>query len=214
LVAQSNYHFNVKIKNLGQGFWDKDGGYELKIEKGEQFKYFFSDIKRVKPEEEAEIDFYLKTENYASVKVKFDLIKNNQSIVESKDWQFEILPLPSLKFQVMLFPKLMTNGNDFELQIFDEKEGLIFKKKNLTVKNSLGEVKDIQNIAFGKKYRVVILKPNYLPRQTFVTFKKNQQAAVIFEKMLPFDLNHDGKFDGTDILSLFGNLKLFGLFFP
>lgn len=222
LVAQSNYHFNVKIKNLGQGFWDKDGGYELGVmsyglggeKETETFKYFFGDIKRVRPGEEAEIDFYLKTENYTSVKIKFILMKNNQPIVESKDWEFEILPLPSLKLQTMLFPKLLTNGDDFELQIFDDKEGLVFKKKNLTVKNSLGEVKDIQNIAFGKKYRVVILKPYYLPRQAFATFKKNEQAAVLFEKMLPFDLSRDGKLDAQDFLSLFGNIKLFSLFFP
>jgi hypothetical protein len=71
------------------------------------------------------------------------------------------------------------------------------------LEKSEGVVDSIQNIAIDELYRVVILKPGYLPRQSFYVFKKKDNA-VEFEKMLPIDFNMDGKFDWNDIIRLFG----------
>lgn len=69
----------------------------------------------------------------------------------------------------------------------------------MKVERGKGFIQEIQNIALGKKYRIVILKKGYLPRQTFVTFQKGNNAAE-FKLMLPLDFNGDGKLDWTDIL--------------
>jgi len=214
LLAYSNYNFKLKLKNLGQAIWDKDDGYYLKLEDFNIGSYFFSDLKKIKPKQEVEIDLYLKTNRFfGSAKAKIILLHNEKKVAEGGDWSFSVSPLPKLDFKISLFPKLKTNGNDFEIQIFDEKEKVVFKKDKLVVKNGNGTLTDIQNIILDKKYRTVILKHYYLPRQEFVSFKIKDNK-VKFKKMLPLDFNRDGKLDIGDFFTLIKNPRLFQLFFP
>ncbi len=216
LVAHSSFHFTVKLKNLGQAIWDKNDNYQLMIINDQQklFDYFFSDIKNVKPFEEAEIDFYLKTNGLlGKKKVQIVLKKEEKTIVEANPWEFELFPLPSLDFSTSLLPKLNSNGGDFELQIFNERDELVFKKNHIEVKKGKGIVEEIQNVALGRKYRVVILKPFYLPRQNFVIFRRGKNS-VLFEKMLPLDFDSDGKLEFQDLFSLIKNPQLFTLLLP
>ncbi len=225
LVANSSYHFRVRLKNNGQAIWDNKENYKLQITndkseiKTEQFEYFFSDLKNIKPFEEAEIDFYLKTNNpvfhYDRNEIqdtKLVLVKNGKNIIE-KDWRFGIVALPSLKFKVNLFPKLSTEGEHFEIQLFDEKEELIFKRAGLRVVRGAGMINDVQNIIPGKRYRIVIINPYYLPRQGFMVFKRGDNA-VQFKKMVPFDLNQNGHMDWADLGVLIQNPELMRLLFP
>ncbi|MDH7475952.1 MAG: hypothetical protein QHH09_00570 [Microgenomates group bacterium] len=215
IVAHSNYHLTFKIKNFGQGFWDKEAGYTLQLTDFPYDRYIISDLNKLKPFDETEVDLYFKTNgNLGKKAAKIALFKNKEKILESRPWLLEIFPLPSLKIKVNLYPKLTTEGEDFEIQIFDQKEEMVFRKKNVKIQKSFGEIKDIQNIAFGKKYRVVILKPYYLPRQAFITFQKKEANQVRFEKMIPLDFNQDGKWSGSDIITFFKNPRFINLFYP
>ena len=205
LVVQSTYHFKVKLNNLGQAVWDKNDSYELKVksEELERPEYLFDDLKDINPFEEKEVYFSLKTnEDLGKKKIKFVLQKNDKNILESETWNINILPLPSLKYETNFFPFGAGRGDDYEIQVFDIDDRLVFKKKNLSVKQGLGELKDIQNIALDELYRVVLLKPYHLPRQEFVVFKKDNNK-VKFKSLLPFDLNNDGAFNFKDVTSLF-----------
>jgi hypothetical protein len=202
LVVQSTYNFKIKLENQGQAVWDKDLGYKMKLDgigynqiKSETF--LVNDLKDINPFEEKEVYFTLKTnENLGAKKIKFVLQKNDKNILESDDWNINILPLPSLKFETW------GRGDDYEIQIFDVDDRLIFKKKKLAIKQGLGELQDIQNIALDELYRVVLLKPYHLPRQEFVVFKKNNNK-IKFKLLLPFDFNNDGTFNLKDIISIF-----------
>jgi hypothetical protein len=112
------------------------------------------------------------------------------------------LPLPSIKFNTSLFPFRSGRGGDYELQIFDVDNQLVYKKKNITVTKGIGEVSNIQNIAFEELYRVVLLKPYHLPRQEFIVFKKDKNS-VKFKTLFPLDFNNDGAFNFKDFTSLF-----------
>lgn len=214
LVAYSNYNFKLKIKNLGQAIWDKKDGYKLEAESENKFENFFSDLKNIKPNQEAEIDFYIKTNsNFGESKFKIVISKNGKKVAEAPEWKFTVNPLPSLDFGVSLLPKLISAGDDFEIQIFDNKERMVFSKNSLVVKNGKGTVTDIQNVALGEKYRTVILKPYYLPRQGFVIFKE-EKNEIKFKPLLPFDLNKDGKYNFFELFTLFKNPLLMKLFIP
>jgi len=205
LVVQSTYHFKVKLNNLGQAVWDKNDSYKLKI-KSEELQgteYLFDDLKDMNPFEEKDIYFTLKTnDDLGSKKIKFFLEKNGKNILESNQWNINILPLPSLKFQTSFFPFGEGRGGDYEIQIFDIDDKLVFKKKNLSVKQGIGELKNIQNIALDELYRIVLIKPYHLPRQEFNVFKKDNNQ-IKFKSLLPFDLNNDGTFNFRDITSIF-----------
>jgi len=185
--------------------WDKDDSYELGV-KGYGVKktnYIFEDLKDVNPFDEKDIYFTLKTnDDLGSKKIKFILEKNGKNILISDEWKINILPLPSLKFQTSFFPFGEGRGGDYEIQIFDIDDKLVFKKKNLSVKQGIGELKNIQNIALDELYRIVLIKPYHLPRQEFNVFKKDNNQ-IKFKSLLPFDLNNDGTFNFRDITSIF-----------
>jgi hypothetical protein len=205
LVIQSKYDFKITLKNQGQSIWDKDNDYQLVLNSstGNKPDYLFEDLKDIKPFEEKDIYLTFKTnENLGERNIKLILQKNNKNIFKSIDWKFNILPLPSLKFETNFFPWGKGKGEDYELQIFDVDDRLVFKKKNLSVKQGVGELKNIQNITLNDLYRVVILKPYHLPRQQFIVFKKDNNL-IKFKALLPFDLNKDGKLSWDDIKYLF-----------
>jgi hypothetical protein len=212
LVNKSTYQFKIRLKNQGQGYWD-ERNYGLLVDNFKKTEFLIVNLGEISPNEEKEVNFYLKTKDEGQEKIKFILQKNGKNILESKDWYFNILPLPSLKIKTGLFPKLNDSGFDFELQIFDEKENLVFQKKNLLVKVEKAEVANIENIVFGKRYRLVLLKPYYLPRQNYLVFKKGKNK-VSFKPMLPLDFDLDGKFSLKDILELIKKPKLLKLLFP
>lgn len=205
LVVQSTYHFKVKLNNEGQAVWDKDESYKLGLSGygGEKTHYIFDDLKNISPFEEKDVYFTLKTkDSLGSKKIKFILEKNGKNILESDQWNLNILPLPSLKFKTSFFPFGEGRGGDYEIQIFDIDDKLVFKKKNLSVTKGIGEIKDIQNIALDELYRIVLIKPYHLPRQEFIVFKKDNNQ-IKFKSLLPFDFNNDGTFNFKDITSIF-----------
>ncbi len=216
MVAHSNFEFNIHLKNTGQGYWDKSGGYRisLALQGDKKFEHFIGDIKDLKPGQENDLSFFIKTNgNFGRSEAKLTLLKNGKPIIEGKTWKFEVLPLPSLNFKVDLLPKLKSNGSDFEIQIFNRNEVLVYKKKGLQVVNGKGKLSEVQNIIPGDRYRVVVLKPYYLPRQTHIVFKK-QGNELSFKGMIAVDFDQNGKFDLQDIKTLFRNIGLLKFWLP
>ena len=215
LVASSTYQFNLRLKNTGQGYWDKSGGYQLSVETEKKtFSWLIGDIKNIMPFEERQIALLIKTNDQLGKKnFNFFIQKNEQKILESDNWQFEILPLPSLDFAIGLLPKLNDQGADFEIQVFDKNQNLVFQKKNQTVIAGDGILNDIQNIVIGEEYRIVVLKPYYLPRQGFITLKQNNNK-ITFKSMLPIDFDADGKLSFNDLIILFKRPGLLKLLIP
>ena len=214
LVNKSTYQFKIKLKNQGQGYWD-ERDYSLIVISSDRRKtdFLISYLGEIAPDEEKDVNFYLKTLGEGEEKIRFVLQKNGKNILESQDWHFNILPLPSLKIETGLFPKLNDSGFDFEIQIFDERENLVYQKKNVAIKTGLGSIDQIENVVFGKKYRLVILKPYYLPRQNYLFFKKGENK-IRFKPMLPLDFNLDGNFSLKDVLALMKKPKLLRLLIP
>lgn len=232
LVEGSTYNFKLKIKNEGQSILEKKGGYSLSLIKNEALgqpfytpssdrlldyqksfptifiHYSFTDLIDLEPEKEQLVDFHLKTTNQlGNYQVKVGLFKNERLVLDLFSWDFKISPWPSLKFKVILFPKLKTEGDDFEVQIFDKNQQLVYKKKNIKVKNGFGSLARISNIAINEPYRVVVLKPYYLPRQAYFIFKK-EKNDLNFKSMIPLDFNGDGRLSFYDFLVLGKNLRL------
>lgn len=216
VIANSTYTFPLNIRNEGQAIWSKSEGYQmaLVIPQGEKFEHFFTDFSEISPLGQDLIWLYLKTGEKLG---KFDLglvvTKDGEAVSNEEHWSLEIIPAVDIDFKVNLFPKKKSEGKDFKLLIYNDKEEVIFKKDGIEVKDGQGEVKEVKNLAIGQKYRVVILKKYYLPRQGFLTVRE-EDNQVTFERMLPLDFNFDGKFSLGDSWSFITHPKLFSLFWP
>ena len=212
LVEDSNYHYTITVKNDGEGYWASNHGYKVVLTDGKS--YFIANLPNIKPFETKAVDFYFKTDKPSAMQEhRFALYRNDERILESIPWKYRVMPLPSLNVKAKFFPKLDTTSNKFEIQIFDDKEELVYKKKNVQIKDEIGEIRAIRNISIGKQYRIVILHPNYLPRQTYITFTVGENN-IEFERMLPFDFNGDGALDWTDVWPGLSDPSKLGGFMP
>lgn len=199
LVEDSNYRFVLTVENNGQGYWDDDQQYRIVLEPGTKDEYLISDLFRIRPGDRAAMDFFFDTDKPSAPQTRrFVLYRGDQKVLESEPWKFTVLALPSLRIHSKFFPKVSTNSDDFEIQIFDENEQIVYKRNQIEVKDDVGTIEAIRNIAYGKTYRIVLLHEGYLPRQTYVTFTKGNNE-IEFERMLPFDFNGDGAMSFGDI---------------
>ena len=210
LVAKSSYHFQIELENTGQAIWRADEDYSVKIKGLPESQYLVSPIERIKPFESKILDIYITTYGVSENASGFLLNRGKKIVLKSEPWNFEVVPLPKANLVVTLLPKVITSGEDFELQIFDKQEQMVFRKSKIEITNSKGIVEEVENIALGQRYRVVVIKKYYLPRQTYVTFQKGTNE-IVFEPMLPIDFSGDGAAGWDDIPALFSDFRKAGL---
>lgn len=213
IVERSTYHFQIELENNGQAIWSEDE-YSIELEGMPETSYLISSMGEIKPFDTRIIDVYITTsDELGDRETQFILYKGDEEILRSGPWHFTVVPLPALDFEVTVFPRINQNFDDVEIQIFDEYEQLVFKVKELEVVNSNGRIDKVENIALGRKYRVVILKEYYLPRQEFIVFKEKDNQ-VTFERMLPFDFTGDGAFRWEDVTAVFTRPERLQLLLP
>ncbi|MDP3998653.1 MAG: hypothetical protein Q8P89_03490 [bacterium] len=216
LITDSTYQIPVAVKNEGQAIWDLKDGYQLNLSSsaGEVFAHFFSDFSDLSPLGQQTLWLYFKTGDRLGNFV-FDLVvtKDGKPVSNDHRWSLEIVPAVDIEFKVNLYPKKVINESDFKLLIYNQKEEVVFEKTDIEVKNGVGKIEKVANLVIGEKYRMVALRPYYLPRQGFLTLGEKENK-VAFERMLPFDFDEDGKFSLGDIWVLITHPKLFSLFWP
>ncbi|MFW5703533.1 MAG: hypothetical protein ACOCXQ_01750 [Patescibacteria group bacterium] len=214
LVEDSNYHFLAQLENTGQGFWDEDHRYRLVLEGVSENNHLLSDLYKVGPGTKTNVDIYVNTDDPTATKTaKLVLYREDELVAEGPEWKFQVMALPSLNATIKFLPKRTTNSEDFEVQLFDEKEELVFSRSGVSVENNRAVIPSVRNIAFGRTYRMVVLHPGYLPRQTYVTFSDGENN-VIFERMLPFDFDKSGGLTWGDIPALVQDPGKLGRWLP
>lgn len=202
LVQDSSFKFRLEVENTGQGIWETKDNYEFKLVSRDNYFYHFSPLVQIEPQEIAELDFEFHTpKKLGQSQLKVGLFKNEEPLFLSGNWPIKIIPLANitLKYRLLGF---RNSGNDFQAEIYDENQNLVHVSRHLTGNKGIITLKKVRNVAVGEKYRVVLLKPYYLPRQTYITLaKKNNEAK--FGVHLPLDWNGDGAWSAKDWLAIF-----------
>ncbi|MDO8551613.1 MAG: hypothetical protein Q7S03_02940 [bacterium] len=198
LTQDSTYQIPVRVRNEGQAIWSPDEGYSLQLFSDYPLEHFFSDFSNLKPFEEEKILFYLKTDNDpVNNNASIYVAKNGKPVTDYFNWAFNVLPTPDINFTVDLFPKIKTEGSDFKIIIYNLRDEVVFEKDDIKVSDGLGAILKAKNLTIGERYRIVLLKPYYLPRQSF-TIIKEKGNIIDFGRTFPLDLNKDGKFSFSD----------------
>lgn len=215
LIKNSSYQLALSVVNEGQSIWDEKDGYQMSVEGlTKDADYFFSSFGQIQPFEEKTIWLYLKTgENIENLPLKIGLMKDGKIIGNQLDWKLEIVQETTIKIIVNLLFKKRSQGEDFKFLVYNQNEEVVYSVNRFPLKDGQAEIKGLKNLVIGDQYRLVLIKPFYLPRQTFLIIdEKNNQAS--FKILLPFDFNQDGRFSPKDVWHLIKNPKLFKLFLP
>jgi len=203
LVEDSSFRFKLSLVNEGQGLWDKKDGYELKLISKSEYYYNFAPFLEVEPQEEITLNFDFHTPpTVGSSRVRIGLFKKNRLMFASSPWEIKIIPLQKLTLNYRLFG-WKNSGDNFQVEIYDQYEDLVLLRRRVSGQSGTILLDKVRNVALGERYRVVLLKSGYLPRQTFVRFQKSGNIAK-FAWHLPLDRNHDGKFSIADLKATLG----------
>jgi hypothetical protein len=207
VVEESEYEIPVMIKNTGQAIWEK-GEYLISIQKPTTpgFELYAEpvEVPRLKPFDKTQAQLKIKTGLSKSTNtglVAISLRHKDTEISSTLPKTITMEPRPSLSLQLTLLSKGLSTGDDFEVQIFDITERLVFKQSPINVTLGRAQISGISNIIPGRKYRVVVLKPYYLPRQVITKFRVGENTLT-FEPLLPFDFDRDGKLSPGDLRGL------------
>ncbi len=218
LIHNSTYRFFIDVVNKGQAIWDIDDGYELRLNGAEPnsarakfdlVDYFFSNLKSLPPFNSQKVALSIKTsdaiENY---QLKIVVAKDGQPVSNAIDWPVEVRPNVDLEFNIQPLLWWPAKGDDFKFLIYDSEEQIVYAKENLTVENGQRTINRINNVALDEEYRLVVVKPGSLPRQTHVVFKEPGLNQAEFDFLIPIDFNHDGHFSWQDFVVPFEHLRM------
>ncbi len=198
LVAGSRFTFIIKLKNTGQSIWDPS--YEPALFSDRDFFYYFSPLPTVEPGGEWELTFHIKTpETIGKHIANIVLLHRGKKV--SNNAQFAVNVVPNIDFNLSysLFLRPHNEGNDFTVEIYDSMQKIVYKKEKVSGKKGILVLEKVKNVAINERYRVVLLKPGYLPRQQMVKISKDTNF-IHFKPHLPLDWNRDGKWSISDLI--------------
>lgn len=215
LIARSTYHFPVFLKNTGQAIWDQEGGYTLSIKSNtEELKTLTADVKIIKPFEEDRMNITIKTPSKPqTIEISLLLKKNGVVIMETKKHIIKIEPFPELAVKTSLFPKMISNGENFEIQLFNTDEELVFSKKGLSMRKGIISVENISDVIPGHWYRVVLIGYPYIPRQDIKVIYKGINKITL-KRLFPFDADGNGRMNLNDLKVVIMNPHFLLRFIP
>lgn len=215
LIARSTYHFSVFLKNGGQAIWDQEEGYMLSIKSNtDEVKTLGSDITKLKPFEEDRMNVTIKTPSRPqTIEITLLLKKNGVVIMETNKHTIKIEPFPSLTIKTSIFPKMVSNGEDFEVHIFNMDQELVFLKKGLSMRKGTILVENIADTIPGHWYRIVLIGYPYIPRQEIKMLYKGINNITL-KKLFPFDSDGNGKMNFNDLKVAIMNPNFFQRFIP
>lgn len=202
LVADSTYTLRTRIRNLGQGILDASNGYEILLDDASGAFTFLADpVSYQEPDQDGDITIHVKTpKNTGSYDLSV-IIRwaTGQQVLEEAS--VAIIPAPSLTIRAKVGWLRTSNASDATVLIYDTNDSLIHKFTGISLTNGEARVDNLNHIVPGNRYRLVLVVPYYLPRQTIAILQKNT-TVVSFKRLLPLDFNNDGALRLNDILAL------------
>ena len=114
---------------------------------------------------------------------------NRPLVIESGT--LTLVPPPSIEVRTQFGWKADSNTTSATVLVYDHLT-LIHKVQGVAITHGKAVVNDLRNVIPGNTYRVVVLVPYYLPRQTIATLKPDT-TPIHMPRLYPVDFNQDGR---------------------
>jgi len=180
----------------------------------DELKTLVPDIRKIRPFEEDRMNITIKTPAKPQIiEITLLLEKNGEVIMETKKHTIKIEPFPSLAIKTSLFPRFVSNGENFEVQLFNTDQELVFSKKGLSMRKGIISVENISDVIPGHWYRVVLIGYPYIPRQDIKVIYKGINKITL-KRLFPFDADGNGRMNLNDLKEMIMNPHFLLRFIP
>lgn len=201
LVANSTYTFTTQIENSGQGILDAQDDFSLVVDdEGRGFQSLAEGLPLLEPKNTGKLTLHIKTPRETGIYAIKVVLRQGKTDLELERQTVTVVPPPSLEIQTQLGWRRSGNASDVKVLIYDQDQ-LIQKFTGIAIENGAAKITGLNNIIPNNRYRVVVLVPYYLPRQTLEVLG-SQTTSVSFRRFLPLDFNRDDTLTLSDFLAL------------
>lgn len=201
LVAGSTYVLSALLKNEGQGILSEQGGeYSVELITSPKFLAVRESLPVMEPGQFGTLSLHIETPN-APGDYPYEMVIrhfNRPTVIESGT--FTVVPPPSIEISAQFGWKSDSTTANATVLLYDHLT-LIHKVQGVTITHGKATVKELRNVIPGNTYRVVVLVPYYLPRQTISALRPDT-TPIRMPRLYPVDFNQDGTLTGADVLAL------------
>lgn len=199
LVTDSSYTFSGTLVNNGQAILDPKDGDEITVTDDTQtIVSSCSPVSRIEPTEKGDISCVIHTPKKEGTITLSMNKKNGASVTPILSRSVSLIPPPGIRGSAQLGWKSVSSSRGATVLIYDKENTLVQKFTDQIIDRGHLTVTGISNVIPGVSYRIVLLVPYYLPRQTIALMTENQ-TTVTFPRLLPFDFDNDGALIPKDI---------------
>lgn len=200
MVTGSSYTFTAKLKNSGEAILDPVDGYTLSFP--DTSIVSAEPLPVLPPGETGSVTVHVKTpEREGQITMEIKIQHDGETFPLTRQ-EVKLVPPPSLRVTAQLGWRVSSNASNVSILLYQKDNTLIHKFTGRTISDGRVTVDRITGIVPNDTYRVVVLIPNYLPRQAIVPLS-DRETNVTLMRFLPLDFNGDGSLTIADLFALF-----------
>lgn len=201
LVAGSTYVVSALLKNEGQGILsEQDGNYSVELITTPKFLAVREALPVMEPGQFGTLALHIETPNAPGDYPYEIVIRHFDRPIVIESGTLTVVRPPSIKISTQFGWKSDSSTSNATVLLYDHLT-LIHKVQGVSINHGKATVKELRNVIPGNTYRVVVLVPYYLPRQTIVALKSDT-TEIRMPRLYPVDFNQDGMLTGADFLAL------------
>lgn len=199
LVSDSSYQFYITLKNTGQSIWSKEDGFSFHYSATlSPDQISVGDIPPTEPNHSVSIPISISTDDRGKHSLTLQFNKDGEQIGNLIQANFEIIAPPSLEIRVKGWFGSGSEENDFTL-VINEDDRQVLKIEDLLVVDGLISIPKIYNVIPGKNHTITVTKKYHVAKSKNVVIDP-KYTSVNFGRLLPLDLNNDGRLGPKDII--------------
>jgi len=202
LVSNASYTFKASIANEGQSILDEKDGFELLLDTGSlQTTVFAEPLPYVQPKQTGAIILHVKIPPKLGTYIFSLSLRHTNQVIPLESKEVAIIPPPKATLYTRLGWKKVSDAKNVTILVYNKEHEVVGIFQDLVMSKGLIQIPAIESIIPEQKYRIVVLVPFYLPRQTIVTLHK-VTTDIKLKRFLPFDFNRDGKLSLHDFITV------------
>ncbi|MDZ4228818.1 MAG: hypothetical protein U1C50_01025, partial [Patescibacteria group bacterium] len=177
VVAASDYRFFVELLNTGQSIWERQD-FSLGVETNlAADSLLVSHIGTTEPGQPVKVDINLKTgSSLDPISLKIQLTNKGQPFGQALEITIQVIPPPTIVISARRLIKVPDSDDNYRLLIYDADNRLLSEIIVSLSSGRSGKV-SLYNLVPNQAYRLVLLEPYYLRRQTWIVLRKGANLA-------------------------------------